>query len=134
MNFFEQVSLLILTVSAFSGDFSETPVSLETTNINTDISNYNPTILNNEVDTLENDNLNDQSTRYWLLTVKRKLNDVEAVVHFVSVPSAISSLLVILLLIMRTLYGIRSKKLQYPVRPNILHPDEIVHLRHQTYV
>ena len=134
MKNFELASLLILVVSAFSGDFSDTPVLLETPNVNTNISNHDNSVLGDESIMLENDNYNGRSTRYWLLTVRRKLNNVETVVHYVSVPSAISSLLVILLLIIRAVYGIGPKKQQYRVRPNISHPDEIVHLRRETYV
>ena len=128
----ELALFLILAVSAFSGDFSGTPVSFEDPDVNNYVSNYYNT--GDEATMLENENVSDQSTRYWLLTVRRKLNDVETVVHYVSVPSAISSLLVILLLIIRAVYGIGPKKQQYQVRPNILHPDEIVHLRRQTFV
>ena len=128
----ELALFLILSVSAFSGDFSGTPVSFEDPGVNNYVSNYDNT--GDEANMLENDNVSDQSTRYWLLTVRQKLNDVETVVHYVSVPSAISSLLVILLLIIRAVYGIGPKKQRYQVRPNILHPDEIVHLRRQTFV
>ena len=107
--------------TAFSGDFSNTPVTLEKSE-------------QNATDYLAEMEYHTRVTEFWLLSVTKQLYDVENAFNYVSVPAVISSILVGLALILKAVRGIRSKKIDSNRESIIIHPDETYNLRQHTYV
>ena len=123
-------SIFLCKILAFSGDFSNIPVMFDEKIGNEIISNestYSESELAGYIVRLTGD-------AKEMLEITKQLYNVETTFNYISVPAAISSFLIGIILTIKALRRIQIKRRNMQERPIILHPDETYNLRQQTYI